>query len=381
MKAIIPFNKPFMVGKELENIRDAIASGQLSGGGKFSRNAQNYFEKEFNVKKALLTPSCTDALELIALLLNIQPGDEIIAPSFAFVSTVNPFVLRGAKIIFADSREDHPNIDVELIEGLITPKTRAVICVHYSGMACDMDRLTEICNKNKIHLVEDAAHAIGATWNNSRHLGSIGTFGAFSFHETKNVIAGEGGMLCVNDESFFDRCDIISDKGTDRKAFFSGKSEKYQWVDYGSSFLASELTAAFLVAQLEEKEKIQAKRIQLWNSYYKRLSPLAIENFFSLPFIPAKASNNGHIFYLVTNNSAERNELIKVLQEENIYAVFHYQSLHRSPFYQMRYGTQPELRNADHFSNCLLRLPLFFELGENEIDRICSIIEKFYLKK
>ncbi len=376
-KSAIPFNKPFKIGKELENIQKAIEWGHLSGGGKFSEAAESFFRKKFGVKKAVLTSSCTDALEMVALLLNIQPGDEIIAPSFAFVSTVNPFVMRGAKIVFADSCDNHPNINVETIQELITPKTRAIICIHYSGMACDVERLLEICKENNIHLIEDAAHAIDATWKGSQYLGTFGSFGTFSFHETKNIISGEGGMLCVNDEQFFERADIIVEKGTNRRSFFRGETAKYEWVDIGSSFRASELTAAFLMAQLIEKEKILKKRILLWNLYYENLSELASSGCFSLPQIPENASNNGHIFYLVLNSESDRIQLIKALADENILAVFHYQSLHKSPFYKRKHDNSP-LPNADRFSSCLLRLPLFYELDEAGVNRICHCIESFF---
>lgn len=366
-----------MVGREMENIRKAIALGQLSGGGKFSKDAQLFFETEYGVKKALLTSSCTDALEMVALLLNIHEGDEIIAPSFAFVSTVNPFVMRGAKIVFADSCENHPNMDVEKIEALITPHTKALVCIHYAGMACQMDRLMEICKKNNIHLIEDAAHSIDSTWNGSKYLGTIGSFGTFSFHETKNVISGEGGMLCINDEKYFERAEIIIEKGTNRPAFFKGETEKYEWVDFGSSFRASELTAAFLMAQLLEKDKIRKKRVQLWNQYFENLSPLISKGYFSLPEIPVKASNNGHIFYLVFNSETERKKMIIGLENEKIQAVFHYQSLHKSPFYKGKHAQQ-DLPNADRFSNCLLRLPLYYELTETDVDRICDVVKKYF---
>lgn len=376
-KAAIPFNKPFMLGKEIDNIRKAIELGQLSGGGYFSALAERFFQEKFGVPKALLTSSCTDALEMVALLLDIKAGDEIIAPSFAFVSTVNPFVLRGAKIVFADSCSDHPNMNVDSLEALITTKTKAIVCIHYSGMACDMDRLNSICKKHSIHLVEDAAHSIDSSWKNNQQLGSIGSFGVFSFHETKNVIAGEGGMLCVNDPSFFERADILIEKGTNRKAFFKGQTDKYQWVDIGSSFRASELTAAFLMAQLEEKDKIKKQRVSLWNGYHKNLSDLAVKKHFELPLIPENASNNGHIFYLVLKNEDDRKKIIEQLKSENIQAVFHYQSLHKSPFYKSVHGNR-ELPSADRFSDCLLRLPLFFELAETDVDRICDCIRNHF---
>ena len=314
---------------------------------------------------------------MVALLLNVQAGDEIIAPSFAFVSTVNPFVMRGAKIIFADSCPDHPNMNVDLIEALITPKTKAVICIHYAGVACNLTLLNEICKRNKIYLIEDAAHAIDAQWNKSKFLGTLGTFGTFSFHETKNISAGEGGMLCINDELFFERATVISDKGTNRSSFLKGEISKYEWVDIGSSFQASELTAAFLMAQLLEKDKILHKRVALWNLYNVYLGQLASKGHFSLPKILDQTSNNGHIFYLLLNSELDRDNLISFLMDNNIQAVFHYQSLHRSPFYKDKHDNR-DLPNADRFSNCLLRLPLFYDLEEAGVDRISKAIHNFF---
>ena len=373
----IPFNKSVMLGKELENIRLAIEMGHLSSGGFFSNQTEQFFCTNFGVKKAILTSSCTAALEMVALLLNVQVGDEIIAPSYAFVSTVNPFVMRGAKIIFADSCFDHPNMNVDSIEALITPKTKAVICIHYAGVACNLTLLNEICKRNKIYLIEDAAHAIDAQWNKSEFLGTVGTFGTFSFHETKNISAGEGGMLCINDELFFERATVISDKGTNRSSFLRGETNKYEWVDIGSSFQVSELTAAFLMAQLLKKDKVLHKRVSLWNFYFDNLVELASKGYFSLPKILDKTSNNGHIFYIVLNSKLDRDNLISLLKDNNIQAVFHYQSLHCSPFYKDKHDNR-DLPNADRFSNCLLRLPLFYDLEEVGVDRISKAIHNFF---
>jgi dTDP-4-amino-4,6-dideoxygalactose transaminase len=376
-KEIIPFNKPFIIGREIEYITKAVGSGHLAANGYFASQCRDFFAKQYGVSTNVLTTSCTSALELAALLLNIQPGDEIIAPSFAFVSTVNPFVLRGAKIIFADSSANHPNIDVDSIEALITSRTRAIVCVHYAGMACDMAKLMEISNRRKIPVIEDAAHAIESKWNGTQQLGTIGKMGCFSFHETKNIIAGEGGLLCINDQTLAERAELISNKGTNRSAFFRGETSKYEWVSEGSSFIPSELTAAYLFAQLEEKDKIQTDRMRSWNQYHEELEVLEKKQVVERPFIPAYAMSNGHIYYLVCKSQEERAKLMHTLKNENILAVFHYQSLHKSPFYRDKHDGR-ELPNADRLSECLLRLPLFYGIKAAQISRICSIVKDFY---
>ena len=373
----IPFNKPFTVGRGLECIAIAVASGHISGNGFFTKKCDGIFQKRYHMKKAVLTTSCTDALEMAALLLDIQSGDEIIVPSFSFVSTANPFVLRGAKIIFADSSADHPNVDAGKIESLITPRTKAIVCVHYAGMSCDMERLVDVAARANISLIEDAAHAIESRWNGGKQLGTIGQLGTFSFHETKNIIAGEGGLLSVNDESFIDRAEIISEKGTNRSSFFRNEVKKYEWIDIGSSFLASELTAAFLFAQLEHIDKIQKKRIDLWKQYHEELETVEQNGFISRPRIPAYAMTNGHIYYLICNSVSERANLIAQLAQCGIQAVFHYQSLHRSPFYRSQHDGR-DLPNADRFSECLLRLPMFYELQTSQVSRISSVIRKHF---
>lgn len=353
-------------------MRQAVESGHLAGDGAFTKRCHDFFVERYGMRKPLLTTSCTDALELSALLLDIAPGDEVIAPSFAFVSTVNAFALRGAHIVFADSHADHPNLDAGKVEELITPRTKAVICVHYAGMACEMDTLVALTEKHNIALVEDAAHAVESTWK-GRQLGTIGTFGAFSFHETKNIIAGEGGMLSVNADKFFSRAEILREKGTNRSAFFRGETDKYEWIDIGSSFLPSELTAAFLYAQLEQADRIQEKRVGLWNYYAEALKPVADAGHIQLSRIPVHASVNGHLFYLVCNSEESRSALLSALRAKGIHAVFHYQALHRSPYYRNKHDKR-ELPNADRYSDRLLRLPLFYALTTAEQDYIIAAL-------
>lgn len=373
---MIPFNKPFLTGKETTYIKEAVESGKISGDGIFTKRCHEFFESKYGFKKVLLTSSCTDALEMAALLLKTEPGDEIIAPSYTFVSTVNAFVLRGAKIVFADSSSESPNIDATKIESLITPKTKAILPVHYAGIACDMDVIMDIANRHNVYVVEDAAQSIDAYYK-GRPLGSIGQLSAFSFHETKNIIAGEGGMLVMNDSSFIPRAEIIREKGTNRSAFFRGEIDKYGWVDIGSSFLPSEIIAAFLFAQLENMNKIQAKRKFSWETYHDSLKPLAAKGYFKTPHIPSYATNNAHIYYIVCNTPEERQRLISVLRQENIYSVFHYLSLHKSEYYKDKYSG-PELPNSDHFSDCLIRLPMYYDLSEKDIMHVVKVIKKFY---
>jgi dTDP-4-amino-4,6-dideoxygalactose transaminase len=313
---------------------------------------------------------------MAAILLDIQPGDEIIAPSYTFVSTVNAFVLRGAKIVFADSSAESPNMDVSLIESLITSKTKAIVPVHYAGIACDMDPLLALAKKYGIHIVEDAAQAIDSYYN-GKVLGSIGSLAAFSFHETKNIIAGEGGMLAINDPQFLGRAEIIREKGTNRSAFFRGEVDKYNWVDVGSSFLPSDIIAAFLYAQLEQLDEIQKKRKLIWEYYHTKLFSLQEKGHFKIPFIPEYASNNAHMFYLVCNSIEERTALIQHLRNHKIYAVFHYLSLHKSEYYIGKHDGR-ELMWADHYTDCLVRLPMFYELSNADLVHITSAINSFY---
>ncbi len=371
------FNKPYLSGKELDYIRDAIASGKISGRGKYTQLCQEYFQSKVGFKKCLLTSSCTDALEMAALLLNIKEGDEVIIPSFTFVSTANAFVLRGAKIVFADSSATSPNIDVALIETLITPKTKAIVVVHYAGIANNMDAITSLAQQHNIYIVEDAAQAINSYYTGSsgitRPLGSIGHLGAFSFHETKNIISGEGGMLVINDEKLIERAEIIWEKGTNRSAFFRGEVDKYVWVDVGSSFYPSDMIAAFLWAQLENLQTIQTKRLELWNSYYRLLKPIENKGLLLLPEIPDYATNNAHIFYVLCNSLEERTHVSSVLNKQNINAVFHYQSLHKSPYYSSQNSAR-QLPNADRYSNTLLRLPMYFELTLEDVHYVADTL-------
>lgn len=372
---MIPFNKPFMAGRELAYIAEAVASGKISGDGSFTRKCHEFFTARYGFAKPLLTTSCTDALELSALLLDIRPGDEVIVPSFTFVSTANAFALRGASIVFADSCADQPNIDASTLEALVTPRTRAIVVVHYAGVACDMDAILALAARHGIAVVEDAAQAIDAT-HRGRPLGGLGTLGTFSFHETKNVICGEGGLLAVNDPALADRAEIIREKGTNRAAFFRGEIDKYGWVDLGSSFLPSDILAAYLFAQLEEIDAIQARRKAAWEAYARRLAPQLPDAGVRVPAIPPYASNNAHMFYLVCPNLAFRSGLIAHLKAVGVHAVFHYQSLHRSPYFEGRHDGRP-LPNADRYTDCLVRLPLFHELAPSQIDFICDRILDF----
>ena len=371
---MIPFNKPYFTGKETEYIKEAVASGHISGNGKYTKKCQQFFEEKYGFKKTLLTTSCTDALEMAAILINLKEGDEVIMPSYTFVSTANAFVLRGAKIVFADSLPNHPNMDCFSLEALITPKTKVIVPVHYAGVACDMDAIMELAKKHNLFVVEDAAQAIDSYYTGKdgikKPLGSIGHLAAFSFHETKNIISGEGGMLAINDEQFINRAEIIWEKGTNRSAFFRGEVDKYGWVDIGSSFLPSEIIAAFLWAQLENLEDIQKTRKKHWEKYNSLLSEWANHNKISLPEIPNYATNNAHMFFLVCKNLEQRTSLIQHLKENNILAVFHYISLHKSPFYKENHDDRM-LPETDKFTDCLLRLPLFYEL---ESDSVVSVL-------
>ena len=371
----IPFNKPFLTGKETHYMYQAVFTGKLSGNGVFTKRCQKFFEDKYGFKKCIMTTSCTDALEMAAILCDVQPGDEVIVPSYTFVSSALAFVRQGAKIVFADSCENNPNIDAEKIEALITPKTKVIVPVHYAGVACDMDRIMEIANKHNILVVEDAAQAIDSYYK-EKPLGGIGHFGCFSFHETKNVTAGgEGGLLIVNDERFIRRAEIIWEKGTNRAEFFRGEVNKYGWVDTGSSFLPAEINSAFLWAQLENLDEIQSKRRQLWEKYYETLKPLAGKEFFQLPDMPDYATNNAHMFYLVCNSLEERTALIAKLKGEGIGAVFHYLSLHTSPYYKKKHDGR-NLLNCDRFADCLVRMPMFYELTLEQVDYIVDCIKK-----
>ncbi len=373
----IPFNKPYLTGKEAHYLYQAVYSGKISGNGIFTQKCQLFFQEKYDFKKCLLTTSCTDALEMVSILLNIQPGDEVIMPSYTFVSTANAFVLRGAKIVFVDSYDNNPNINPADIEPLISKNTKAIVVVHYAGITCDMDLIMEIANRHHLFVVEDAAQAIDSYYK-GKPLGSIGHLAAFSFHETKNIISGEGGMLVINDERFIERSEIIWEKGTNRAAFFRGEVDKYGWVDVGSSFLPSEVIAAFLYAQLENLEDIQNRRKKIWNYYYQQLKVLELNKNIQLPYIPKYATNNGHLFYIICKSIQERTALIKFLKKRGIMAVFHYLSLHKSPYYKNKHDGRT-LSNCDRFSDCLIRLPLFYELSLEEVDYIIESINSYFI--
>jgi len=369
---MIPFNKPFLTGEELTNISQALNNRKLSGDGEFTKKCHAWFEKKYEFKKALLTTSCTDALEMCAILLAIKAGDEVILPSYTFVSTANAFVLRGATLKFADSLAHHPNVDVEQIAQLITPRTRAIVVVHYAGIACDMDRLLALAAQHAIPVIEDAAQAI-ESFHRGRRLGTLGTLAAFSFHETKNVMCGEGGLIGINDENLIHRAEIIREKGTNRSAFFRGEVDKYGWVDIGSSFLPSEILAAFLYAQLEGINQIQTERKRVWQRYWDNFTNANLPDDVQLPMIPTYATNNAHMFYIVFPSLAQRTAVISALRARNILAVFHYQSLHSSPYFLDKHDGRT-LLNCDRYTDCLVRLPLFPELSDQEVDLISDIV-------
>lgn len=375
---MIPFNKPFLTGKKAHYMYQAVYTGKLSGNGVFTKRCQHLFEERYGFKKCILTTSGTDALEMAAILCDVKPGDEVIVPSYTFVSSALAFVRQGAKIVFADSSADNPNIDAEKIEALITDKTKVIVPVHYAGVACDMDKIMEIANRHNVLVVEDAAQAIDSYYK-GKPLGGIGHLGCFSFHETKNITAGgEGGLLVVNDERFIRRAEIIWEKGTNRAEFFRGMVNKYGWVDTGSSFLPAEINSAFLWAQLESLDMIQNRRKEIWEKYYEGLKDLAAQGYFSMPNLPEYATNNAHMFYLVCRSLEERTRLIAYLKENGITAVFHYLSLHLSDYYTSNNTDTPNLPECDHYADCLVRLPMYYELKDEEVEYICKSVVSFY---
>lgn len=375
----IPFNKPHFTGREVYHLSQAAVIGKLSGNGNYTRQCQQFFEQRYGVSKVLLTTSCSDALEMSALLSDINPGDEVIIPSYTFVSTANAFALRGARILFADSMDDNPNIDAEKIEALITKKTKVIVVVHYGGVACDMDRIMEIASRNNVIVVEDAAQALEASYK-GKQLGTIGSYGTFSFHETKNITSGEGGMISVNEASKVNQAEIMWEKGTNRAAFARGEVEKYEWVAIGSSFLPNELTAAFLYAQLEHIDEIQQKRLQIWESYYNKLSNAGLSEHITLPVIPDYAKHNGHLFYITVMSIEIRDSLLNYLHAVGVNAVFHYLSLHNSPYFKKLHDGR-SLPNAERYSSTLLRLPFYFSLTEEEIDFVVDNIRDFFKRQ
>jgi len=361
---------------------EAVSSGKISGNGIFTKRCQAVLEERTETNKCLLTTSCTDALEMAAILAQIKPGDEVIMPSFTFVSTANAFILRGAKIIFIDSRPDHPGMDETKVEALITDRTKAIVPVHYAGVACDMDSINTIAKKRQLFVVEDAAQAIDSFYTGSdgiqRPLGSIGHFGTLSFHETKNIQCGEGGALLINDLDHAERAEIIWEKGTNRTAFWRGEVDKYGWVDIGSSFLPSDLTSAFLFAQLENTKQIQERRVNIWNQYFSGLQAVFSTGNLKAPFIPGYATNNGHMFYVVCSSEGERAELMEHLKSKRIQSVFHYQSLHASPYFKNKHDGR-ELKLTDSYSDCLLRLPMHQSLTVSQVAKVVDTINEFFL--
>lgn len=377
---MINFNEPPFLGRELEYVRQAVSENRkLCGDGPFTKKCSEFIENRFGVKKCLLTPSCTHALEMAAILLDIQPGDEIIAPSFTFVSTVNAFVLRGARVKFIDIRPDTMNIDETLIEQAITKRTKAIVVVHYAGIGCEMDKIMEISTKYNIPIVEDAAQAIDAYYK-GKALGTFGVFGTYSFHETKNVSCGEGGALLINDEKYIDRAEIIREKGTNRKQFFRGMVDKYTWVDIGSSYLLSEINAAYLCGQLEVIDEITRNRLESWKYYYENLKPFEDKGFIELPKVPSYCRHNGHLFYIKVKDIEERTRLIEYLKQKGIMAVFHYVPLHSSPAGQ-KYG---EFIGEDKWttkeSERLLRLPMYYDIKTEQKDRVIQSIKSFFTR-
>lgn len=380
-REMINFNKPHLTGKEAHYMYQAVFNCKLSGNGDFTKKCQSFFEQRYGYKKAILTTSGSDALEMAAILCNINPGDEVIVPSYTFVSSALAFVRERAKIVFADSCANNPNIDPDKLEELISPKTKAIVVVHYAGIACDMDKIMDIAHRHGVLVVEDNAQGLDSFYK-GRPLGSIGDLGCISFHETKNITAGgEGGLLIVNDEQYTRRAEIIWEKGTNRAEFFRGMVNKYGWVDTGSSFLPSEVNAAFLLAQLEELDTIQNRRKMLWDIYHEELAPLAVKGYFTLPDIPGYATNNAHMFYIVCRNIDERSALISFLKDNGIQACFHYLALHRSEYYTTHYTERPELPNCDRFADCLVRMPMYYELKEDEVKYITDKIKAFYSDK
>lgn len=368
---MIPFNKPYLHGRELVYIAEAVSSGKIAGDGVFTQRCHRFFEQRYGISKALLTTSCTDALEMSALLLDIKPGDEIILPSFTFVSTASAFAMHGARLVFADCCPDNPNISADEIARLISPRTRAVVVVHYAGVACDMRRILALAEQHGVPVIEDAAHAIEATWE-GKPLGTLGALAAFSFHETKNIISGEGGMLAINDERYVRRAEIIREKGTNRSAFFRGEVDKYNWVDIGSSYLPSDIVAAYLYAQIEAVDAIQAKRIAIWERYHLAFSSLHRYGV-GLPTIASWGSNNAHMYYLLMPSLDARSTFIEAMKREGILTVFHYQPLHLSPYYAKRHDGRV-LPNCVRYSDTLVRLPMYYELSSPQQDHVIESV-------
>lgn len=373
----IPFNVPPYIGKEDEYIKKAIDSRKICGDGEFTRLCNSKLEELTGTKKALITTSGTSALEMSALLAEIEPGDEVIMPSYTFVSTANAFVLRGAKIVFVDIRPDTMNIDEKLIESAITPKTKAIVPVHYAGVACEMDTICDIAKKYNLIVIEDAAQGV-MSYYKGKALGSIGDFGCYSFHETKNYSMGEGGALLINCDNAVERAEIIREKGTNRTKFFRGQVDKYTWVDLGSSYLQSELNCAYLYAQIENPDIINESRIKAWNKYYELLKPLEAEGYITLPVIPQGCVHNAHMFYIKVKDLAERTKLIAFLKEKAVNAVFHYIPLHTSPAGKQFGVFSGEDKYTTKESERLLRLPMYYNIEEQDVIYIAEQVREFY---
>jgi dTDP-4-amino-4,6-dideoxygalactose transaminase len=371
----IPFNKPHMTGKEHLYITEAYTNGMLAGDGPFTKRCHDWLEQNTGTKKALLTHSCTAALEMAALLLDIEPGDEVIMSSYTFVSTANAFALRGAVPVFVDIRTDTLNLDEKLIEGAITPKTKAIVPVHYAGVGCEMDTIMAIANKHNLAVVEDAAQGLMSSYK-GRPLGSIGNMGTFSFHETKNIISGEGGALLVNDPKLVSQAEIIREKGTDRSRFFRGAVDKYTWQSIGSSFLPGELIAAFLWAQLEDAKNITEKRLSIWNEYHRMLAPLEEKGILRRPIIPDDCQQNGHLYYILLNPAIDRQKVLADFKAEQIMAPFHYIPLHSSPAGMQLGRTHGSMEVTDGASEQLLRLPLWYSISKEEQERVVAVLAK-----
>ena len=370
----IPFNRPYMTGGELTNLRVAHDEGVLGGDGRFTAACSAWLERQTGARKALLTHSCTAALEMAAILVGIEPGDEVIMPSYTFVSTANAFVLRGAVPVFVDIRPDTLNIDESRVEAAITARTRAIVPVHYAGVGCEMDTLLDIAERRGLVVIEDAAQGVLARYK-GRSLGALGQLGALSFHETKNVISGEGGALLINDPRFIERAEIVREKGTDRSRFFRGQVDKYTWVDIGSSYLPGEIVAAFLSAQLERAEPITASRLELWNAYHNRLAPLERAGRIRRPVVPPECHHNAHMYYVLLPDLPSRTQLIRVLDARGIMAVFHYVPLHSSPAGREFGRTAGSMSVTDDLAARLLRLPLWIGLPHEAIEEVASAIE------
>lgn len=374
---MIRFNVPPYIGKEMENMKLAVENMHICGDGVFTGKCNAFLEKQTGAAKCLLTTSCTHALEMAALLCDIREGDEVIMPSYTFVSTANAFVLRGAKIVFVDIRPDTMNMDETLIEAAITDKTKAIAPVHYAGVACEMDTIMELANRYHLMVVEDAAQGIMSTYQ-GKPLGTFGEFGCFSFHETKNYSMGEGGALLIRDEAYIEKAEILREKGTDRSKYFRGQVDKYRWMNFGSSYLPSEINAAFLYTQLEAADEINQVRLARWNQYYELLTPLAEAGKIELPFLPENCQHNGHMFYIKTKDMEERTALIDFMKKHEILTVFHYVPLHSAPAGRKFGRFHGEDRYTTRESERLLRLPMFYQLTADQVEYIAGKVKEFY---